>query len=254
VSESIRRAVLALDVLAGASGDLSVREIAERAEVSKSAVQRVLSALLESGLVVQHASTRRYALGPRTLVLGTAYQSRIDLATLALPHLTRLRDATGETVGLTLPVGEDMMHVAQVESRSALRRSFDIGRPLPLWCGAPGRVFLAELPDADVERIVRERRPAAVVPAAPLPVDELLTAVRECRRRGHAEAFGETIAGVNTVAAGLRGTGGRVVATVSVTGPAVRLDEAALLGAVPLLRDTVAAVGSLLGHRDRPEA
>jgi DNA-binding IclR family transcriptional regulator len=249
MSEAVRRAVETLDTLARSGSDLSIREIAETTEVSKSAVQRLLASLVEAGLAVQDPVTRRYGLGPRTLVLGTAYQRRIDLRSLALPHLTRLRDATGETAGLTVPVGDEMLHIEQVESTSSLRRTFEIGRPLPLWCGAPSRVLLADLPEEEAERVVRARRPAAVVPAAPPSADALLADVRESRRSGYGMAFGETIAGVNTVAAGLRGADGRVVATVSVTGPATRLDEAGLRACVPLLLETASAVSVLLGHR-----
>ena len=68
--------------------------------------------------------------------------------------MTRLRDLTGETVGLSVRVGDELLHVEQVESSSALRRSFEIGRTLPLWCGAPSRLFLAELPEAEAREIV----------------------------------------------------------------------------------------------------
>src|SRR5512144_268548 len=177
MSETVRRAVHTLDALARAECDLSIRELAEATGVSKSAVQRLLSSLVETGLAVQDPATRRYGLGPRTLVLGTAYQRRIDLRSVALPHMTRLRDLTGETVGLSVRVGDELLHVEQVESGSALRRSFEIGRTLPLWGGAPSRLCLAGLPADEREAIVRARRPSAVVPAAPPTAEELLASV-----------------------------------------------------------------------------
>ena len=166
-------------------------------------MQRILSSLVETGLAVQDPASRRYGLGPRTLVLGTAYQKRIDLRSVALPHMTHLRDLTGETVGLSVRVGDELLHIEQVESASALRRSFEIGRTLPLWCGAPSRLFLADLPADECEEIVRAppslRRRARPPRRRP---SELLAAVEECRAQGLAAAYGETIAGVNTVAAG----------------------------------------------------
>jgi DNA-binding IclR family transcriptional regulator len=249
VSESLQRAVRTLDALARAETDLSIRELADEVGVSKSAVQRLLSSLLESGLAVQDPVSRRYGLGPRTLVLGTAYQRRIDLRSVALRHMVHLRDLTGETVGLSVRVGDELLHVEQVESASALRRSFEIGRTLPLWCGAPSRLFLADLPDAEVREILRRRRPAAVVPAAPPTARSMAAAVREARERGFAVAYGETIAGVNTVATGLTGADGRVAATLSVTGPSTRWDAAAIEQWTPQLLETTAAVSDRLGHR-----
>ena len=247
MSESLRRAVQTLDVLARSERDLSIRELAEATAVSKSAVQRILASLVETGLAAQDPTSRRYGLGPRTLVLGTAYQKRIDLRSVALPHLTRLRDLTGETVGLSVRVGDELLHVDQVESGSELRRSFELGRPLPLWCGAPSRVFLADLPVEVRTRIVHERRPSVVVPDDPPSAETLLASVERCRTDGWATAFGETIAGVNTLAAGLRGADGRVVATVSVTGPSTRWDRAAIEHWTPQLLETTSTVSALLG-------
>lgn len=249
MSTTLLRAVQALDTLSRSERDLSIREIADATDVSKSAVQRILSSLVDTGLAVQDPTTRRYGLGPRTLVLGTAYQKRIDLRSVALPYMAHLRDLTGETVGLSVAVGDELLHIEQVESASALRRSFNIGRTLPLWCGAPSRLLLMDRPDDEIEDVVRRRRPSAITPADPPSADDLIASIRECRERGWAAAFGETIAGVNTIAAGLRGADGRVVATLSITGPVTRLDESAFDRLVPLLLETASTVSALLGHR-----
>ena len=89
-----------------------------------------------------------------------------DLRALAAGPMTTLRDLTGETVGLSVRVGEELLHIDQVESRSELRRTFEIGKALPLWAGAPSRVLLADLPDHEVERIIRAHRPSQVEPVA----------------------------------------------------------------------------------------
>jgi IclR family acetate operon transcriptional repressor len=248
MSESVRRVVGLLDTLARADRDLTVRELAGRVEVSKSAAQRMLSALVDTGLAVQDPGSRRYGLGPLTLVLGTAYQRRIDLRALASGPMTALRDLTGETVGLSVSVGDELLHVDQVESRSGLRRTFEIGKPLPLWAGAPSRVLLAGLPDGAVERIVRAHRPSAVVPASPPDADDLVASVRETRTRGWAAAFEETIPGVNTVAAPIHRPDGSTAATMSITGPAHRVDHARIEVMVPDLLAATREVSRLLGH------
>lgn len=248
MSESVRRVVGLLDTLARSDEDLTVRELAAEVDVSKSAAQRMLSSLVDTGLAVQDPASRRYGLGPLTLVLGTAYQRRIDLRALAAGQMTALRDLTGETVGLSVLVGEELLHIDQVESRSELRRTFEIGKPLPLWAGAPSRVLLADLPDGEVDRIVRAHRPSAVVPASPPSADDLIASVKECRRRGYGVAFEETIPGVNTVAAPVRRQDGSTAATISITGPANRVDRDRIAAMVPDLLAATREVSRLLGH------
>ncbi len=83
----------------------------------------------------------------------------------ALPFMTALRDEVDETVGLheLLPSG-DRVVVDQVESRQELRRHYtDIGIPIPLPHGAPGKAILSSLPwDRQVQALAR---PIATVTA-----------------------------------------------------------------------------------------
>ncbi|RYU12423.1 IclR family transcriptional regulator [Nocardioides iriomotensis] len=248
MSESVRRVVGLLDTLARADEDLTVRELAAQVDVSKSAAQRMLAALVETGLAVQDRSSRRYGLGPLTLVLGTAYQRRIDLRAIASGPMTTLRDLTGETVGLSVRVGDELLHIDQVESRSELRRTFEIGKALPLWAGAPSRVLLSDLPDEEVERIIRAHRPSQVVPVAPPPAEDFIASVRSCRENGWASAFEETIPGVNTMAAPVRRQDASIAATISITGPTSRLEQERVEELVPDLLRVTAEVSRLLGH------
>ena len=73
--------------------------------------------------------------------------------------------------------------------------------------------------------------------------------MERCRAQGYATAYGETIPGVSTVAAGLRGADGHVAATLSVTGPSTRWTRDAIDRWVPVLLETAATVSGLLGFR-----
>lgn len=284
MSELLGRAVRILDVLGRADGDLSIRELADRAGLPKSSVQRVLSGLVETDLVMRHPATQAYRLGPRALALGMAYLRRTDLRTVALPHLNRLRDHTGETVGLSVVVGREMYHIEQVESAADLRRTFAIGRPHPLWAGAPARLLLGGFPDDEVRRVLAERAASGVVPVSPPAADRMLAEVRRARTLGYASAFEETIAGVHTLAAAIRptvadqssghdapaegapgGEAGRAVArattepstdparptpvpaTIAVTGPSVRFTAEAMDACLPELQRAAARIAAELG-------
>lgn len=247
MSESLQRAVLILDELSHADGDLAIREIAARTDLSKSAVQRLLQGLVSADLASQDPTTRHYRLGPRTLALGTAFQRRINLRQAAWPIMLRLRDRTGETVGLSVLVGEELMHVEQVESAAQLRRSFELGRPLPLWSGAPSRLFLATMAEDDVRRIATERSTRDYVPADPPTPEQLLTWTRQAREQRWSAAFGETISGVNTLSAAVEGAADTVVGAISITGPSSRLDKVAMDDALPHLLSAAAETSNALG-------
>lgn len=248
MSELLRRAVQVMEVLRTSPEPLSIRQVAERAGLSKSTVQRLLRDLVTTDLVGQHHVTQRYQLGPRTLALGAAYQKRLDVRQVAMAHMTRLRDTTGETVGLSVEYGDQMMHIEQVASELTLRSMFDIGRPHPLWSGAPARLLLAERSDEEIRTILAEHRRGDVEPVNPPSPDDLLADIAEAKRHGYALAVEETLPGVSTMSAAIRDSTGSLVATLSLTMPSSRLTEQRKADLLPQLLAAADTISTELGY------
>jgi IclR family acetate operon transcriptional repressor len=253
---SIAKAVRVLRGIADVGGSIGARELAQRLGEPKSTVQRLLQTLEATGMVAQDAATQGYLLGPLALELGMACLRRVDLRREAVPVMQALRDATGETVGLNIRVGDARMYIEQIESRLQLRAKAELGAPYTLHTGSPGRVLLAFLPQAEIDRILA----GATLPKAgrgPKRKADLLAMLAGIRERGHAMAFEETIAGLNTIAAPVRDHRGDVVAALSVSGPAGRFSAERMEAIRPLLLAAAEEIAARLGHRGtatRPEA
>lgn len=223
MSESLRKAMSILDALHEHEAALSVRELAEMLELSKSTTQRLLRSLEEARLTVQDAGTRKYRLGPKTLTLGMAYRDRLDLRNVALPHMRTLRDATDETVGLSIVVGHERMFTEEVQSQSELRAHSELGYPYPLWTGAPGRVLLAYLPAAQA-RSALERADEPAWRSLGLPSKQALhDRLNTIRHTRHDRAFDETINGVSALAVPVLDATTNIAAALSISGPSARM-------------------------------
>lgn len=246
---ALRRAVAVLDVLAADAAPPSVRSIAERTGLSKSAVHRILAELEGVDLALQDPATRRYGLGPRTLALGSAYQRGLSLHAAAIGPMTDLAAEVRETVGLSVGHGDRMVHVEQVEPERRLSARFQVGRPLPLWFGAPARLLLAARTDEEVLRVLDDRAQTDITPVNPPPAEELRRQLDDVRRSGHARAFEETIEGVHTMSVVVRGADGTLAAVLSVTGPAERLPAERMDEVLPQLQGAAARISARLGHR-----
>lgn len=245
----LRRAVAVLDSLADDAATPSVRAIAERTGLSKSAVQRILAELESVDLAVQDPASRRYRLGPRTLALGAAYQRGLSLHAAAVGPMTELVAEVSETVGLSVGRADRMIHVEQVEAQRRLSARFDVGRPLPLWFGAPARVLLAERSEDDIARVLEVRELTDIEPANPPTAAELRRQVDDVRRTGHARAFGETIEGVATLSVPVRDALDDLAAVLSITAPSDRLPVERMDELLPRLQDAAARISVSLGHR-----
>ncbi|MGH3413275.1 MAG: IclR family transcriptional regulator [Marmoricola sp.] len=223
MSESLRKALRILDALRESDTTLSARDLAAHMGMPKSTAQRLLQTLEESGMAVQDPVTRKYGLGPHTLSLGMAYRDRLDLRNIALPPMRVLRDATDETIGLSVALGDQRMFIEEVQSQSELRAHSELGQPYPIWTGAPGRVLLADMSDREVARILDAAGPPAWEHIN-LPTREaLLEVLAEIREHGHDHARDETIRGISAVAVPVHDADRRAAAALSVSGPTARM-------------------------------
>lgn len=168
-----------------------------------------LAVALEHHRLVARDLQGRFVLGPRLAELAAAAGEDRLVAT-AGPVLARLRDITAESVQLFRRQGDIRICVAAAERSSGLRDTVPVGSQLTMSAGSAAQVLLAW---EDPERMQRGLENAEFGPAA-------LTAVR---RHGWAQSVGEREPGVASVSAPVRSPSGKVIASVSVSGPIERL-------------------------------
>lgn len=247
MSESLRKAVLILDVLRQTEEDVSARDLAIRIDLPKSTVQRLLQSLEEAQLAVQDPGSQKYRLGPRTLTLGMAYRDRLDLRNIALPHMRALRDATEETVGLSMAFDGERMFIEEIQSQSELRARSELGQPYPLWTGAPGRVLLTGMRGTEVEKILADADEVHWQATGQPTHAAFLHDLDEVRTQGHARAFDETISGVSAIAVPVRDHSGGVAGALSVSGPTGRMRGTSMDKILPHAVRAAQAVSRALG-------
>lgn len=241
---AIGKAVTVLRALSINVDGGSARELAAATGIARSTVQRILTTLAETGMVSQDPSTQRYRIGPEALVIGLGYRQGLTLVNLARPLMVCVRDRTGETVGLSVAVGDARVFIAEVVSASELRFASELGRLYPLWSGANGRVLLGGLTDQEVDRILDNQDLAAEV-HRPLSAAEIRAEVHLARADGYCLARSESIDGVSSVAVPVRDTAGSVIAALSVSGPENRLSADRLVSDVlPSVADAARRLGA----------
>ena len=75
-----------------------------------------------------------------------------DISLVARPYMEHLRRETGASVMLSVYEGGSVITLDQVESREGLHIVSDIGSRLPVFCTSQGKVFLAHMSRAVLER------------------------------------------------------------------------------------------------------
>jgi IclR family transcriptional regulator, acetate operon repressor len=221
--QSIDRAATILRCFAEHPAELTLSEIARATGLTTSTAHRLLAAMQHNQLVRQSGG-RRYAPGPLLVQLVRGGAVTTTLRDAALPAMAALRDEVEETVGLhSLTPGDERVVIDQVESHQPLRRTYtELGVPIPLPYGAPGKVLCAWLPPSR-RRAVLDRELSALTPTTVTDPRVLGTQLDEVRRLGYATSFAERTPGIRSVAAPLFDHHGAVTGCLSVSGPEMRM-------------------------------
>jgi DNA-binding IclR family transcriptional regulator len=192
--------------------------IARSLGLPKSTLHRLLVALGKRGLVEQDAEGR-YRLGMGVVALGCGLLEREPVVLAARPILEEAARVLGETLFLTAAREGEILVLDKVEGPGFLRAAPRIGEKVPLHATAVGRLHLAFAPD----RVELPGGPLqSFTPRTPIQRAAVLREVARARRRGWAENREEWIPGLAVVAAPVR-CDGRLVATVALAAPTVRL-------------------------------
>lgn len=235
---SIERAVDVLQSFSLEQPSMTVTEIGRRVRLSRPTLYRLLHTLEGKGLVRASGEPLRYELGHAVARIAHVWLARLDPARLAAPVLAQLWNETNETVALCLPQGAMRVCVLEHPGRQPLSYARGVGNVDSMAATASGRAMMAFLPQPEIER---------ALPSTARERSMLLQQLDEIRRTGIAISGG-AIAGIRGVATPVFDRDGRCVASVAITGPEVRLNEARLPAVASAARAAAAAISAALGH------
>jgi len=254
VTRTIARAVAILQAFDATWPELGVTELAHRTGLDKSTVYRLLSALQQGGLIAQDAATSRYRLGPGLVRLAGLAAQQLDVAQAARVHLVALSARTGETAKLSMLTDEDhLVRVDAVEGRHQVRDVALIGHEVPLHAVSDGKVLMAGMSPDRLERFLDRELPAFTRHTVTEPA-RLRLEIEEVRRRGFALAEEELELGLSGVAAAIKNHEGKVVASLSVSGPSSRLPGPRLAEIGAMVRETAGVISARLGYVESVES
>lgn len=244
--QSLARGLLALDMVAEGKGrPVSARHIALRSGLSQAAAQRCLYTLDALGYV--QANRNGAVPGPALMRLSRAHAETSPLVAGCGPILDALHDRLGVTVSLSVFDRQAPMIVASRTSSELLRLEMPLGASVPLHCTSIGKVYLAALPDEELDRrlaaIELPPRTSHTVTSLPRLREEVL----KTRRKGFGVSDQELLAGVRAASVPVRDAGGVARASVNATMFAASAPMRDVQGiTVPALKEAAAQLERLM--------
>jgi DNA-binding IclR family transcriptional regulator len=216
--------------------------VAQASGLSNSQAHRYLRSLIVAELAQQNSVTGRYDVGAGVLRLGLAALSRVEpfkVADAAISAFSERRSRTVQVAALG-PLGPTIVRWNM--GRPPVMTSFGVGSVLSVLYSATGRVFLAFVPESEIDHIVQEelRRSKG------MKRSDVENIRREVRAQGYARVDGLLVPGLRAIAYPIRDLQGRAVLTATLVDSAVTVsaDDATVCND---LRATCAAISAQLG-------
>jgi DNA-binding IclR family transcriptional regulator len=208
--------------------EVGVTELARHLHLHKNNVFRLLATLQDRGWVEQSPGSERYRLGTACSKLAAAYARTHGLTRRARPVLERLARGLGETAHLAVLRGFEVVHLDGEQAPGLVVSGLRLGARMPAHCTALGKVLLGCAPPQTLEAYDRDVAAGGVSPLTAETIvdrDKLIEHLRRVATQGWALDLEETSRGLVCVAAPIQDGSGQVVASLSISGPAFRLDR-----------------------------
>ncbi|HMN43802.1 MAG TPA: IclR family transcriptional regulator [Povalibacter sp.] len=175
----IARAAAVLRALEDEPEGLSLGQLAQRVNLARSTVQRIVAALADEHLLIAAAPSAGVKLGPALVRLASS--ANVDIDQLVRPALSRLSKALKETVDLSQLKGSGAIFIDQIPGEHRLRAVSAIGESFPLHCTANGKALLSLLPDEKWTKLIGRSLRAHTAHTI-TDIDTLHQQIQECRR------------------------------------------------------------------------
>ena len=245
--QSVDRAITVLEILSR-EGSAGVSEIAAEMGIHKSTASRLLGALVAREIVQQNRERGKYHLGFGILRLAASIPGRLSLVQEAGPVLQDLAAEFKETVNLAVLRSNYAVNVDQAMGPATIATQDWVGSLTPLHATASGKVLLAALPTEERQRILKETGLPAftgkTVGSRPRLEEELL----EVARSGVAFTDEEYEIGLRAVAVPVCDHSGKVLASVSISGPAFRFKPTEQPGLIEGLKQAGLEISRRMGY------
>ncbi len=241
----IERLFLLLEVLAKNGQAMSLKEISEAAKLHPSTTHRILNDLT-IGRFVERPEAGTYRLGMRLLELGTLVKDRLNVRDLALGPMRELQRLIQQPVNLSVRQGDEIIYIERAYSeRSGMQVVRAIGGRAPLHLTSVGKLFLASDDIARIRAYATRTGLPSQTRNSLTQLHQLERELQEAQKSGVARDNEELELGVRCIAAGVRDDQGKLVAGLSISAPASRMDESWL----PKLQSTANEISKALGYR-----
>ena len=243
---AVMRTISILEALSEVEG-INLENLSRTTELPKATLLRFLSTLISLGYVhrdgadMYHLTLKMFSVGSRSL-------KHMDLINTAKPFAKKLCQDLGETVHMGILEGDNAVYVLKEESSYTLRMYSRVGKVIPLYCTAIGKIFLSDMTEKELEDYFRTNPLKPFTPKSIRTHHALKEELERTRKRGWAIDDEEHEENVFCIGAPVRDYTGKIIAAMSVSWPMFRFNQESFLETAEKIKETTSELSKVLGY------
>lgn len=214
--EALAKGLTILESFDVTHNEMTLSEVARRAELTPAAARRSLITLVTLGYVGQVG--KRFHLTPKVMGLGSAFYFSAGIDQAFQPDLRALVERFGDASSVATLQEHEVLYVAHYSQQRARRASAVVGARYPAHATSLGRVLLAGLSDNQLDAYFAKVEPVALTSRTVTNREDLRRIIYKVREQGFATTVDELDYGVTALAVPIRGARGQTVAALNSSG------------------------------------
>ncbi|WP_320129133.1 IclR family transcriptional regulator [uncultured Sphaerochaeta sp.] len=223
LTSGVVRTIAILETLSR-SQNINLESLSKETKLPKATLLRFLSTLVSLGYVYRDPADL-YSLTLKMFSIGSHGLEHIDLINVAQPVAQKLCTQLGETVHMGVLEENYAVYVLKKESSFTIRMYSRVGKSIPLYCTAIGKVLLSDMSDAEVDDYLSKIPLKPFTPNTIREPEALKRELGEIRSLGWASDNEEHEIGTLCIGAPIRDYTGKVIAAMSVSWPLFRFNH-----------------------------
>lgn len=237
-----------MESLASRPAGMTMQEFSDHLRYPKTTIFRLLTELSASGYLSYDPQSAKYTLSRKLLRLGLAALGETNIVEHALGPMRTLRDQIRESVLLGIFMDNRVVLLEQILGSHNFTFLLRPGSDFCLHASAPGKLFLAQLPEPDRTAALQTINYTPFTPSTLCTPTALASALAAIRESGYATDAEEEMEGVNCIAAPIRNHIGEIAAALWTSGPSGRLTQATFPAIAQQLIAAADAISARLGY------
>ncbi len=248
-NQSVEKVMRIIERMAETRGPMRLQDVSHFAELPASTTLRFLNTLMQMGYITQNTENQRYSLTFKLCGIAEQIRTSYGIRDIIHPALEELTREIGESSCLAVEESREVVYVDVVEGPGSMLRTLQrIGKRAPLHSTGVGKSLLLNYSPAELSELAAETGLPALTANTIRSLDDLTAELSRIMAKGFALDDEECEEGVRCVAAPIRDYTGKVVCSVSISGPVSRMNGERVDAVSQRLTETAAVLSARLGY------